>query len=145
MSTTGAMAIFVKTPGLSPVKTRLGRAVGPEKAKEFYCCCVAAAEATAVQASVRATLDAYWAVAEEEALTNAMWSRFRVTPQGSGALGDRLARVYTTLLDGYPFVLLLGADAPLLSAELIPEAAEALRRNDATYVISRSADGGYSL
>jgi uncharacterized protein len=145
MSGSGAMAIFVKTPGLSPVKTRLAVEIGTEEARTFYLACVAAAEAVALRASVDSALDAYWAVAEEEALANAMWSRFRVTPQGKGDLGDRLARVYTTLLDEYPFVLLLGADAPLLSAELIAEAAEALRRNDVTYVISRSADGGYSL
>jgi glycosyltransferase A (GT-A) superfamily protein (DUF2064 family) len=30
------LAVFVKTPGLSPIKTRLAASVGEQKALEFY-------------------------------------------------------------------------------------------------------------
>jgi len=36
------LAIFAKTPGLSPVKTRLAASIGDEKACEFYQYSVAA-------------------------------------------------------------------------------------------------------
>ncbi len=41
-----AIAIFVKTPGLSPVKTRLAATIGEEKAKEFYLLSLKAVEKT---------------------------------------------------------------------------------------------------
>ena len=31
-----AIAIFVKTPGISPIKTRLAASIGQQKAEDFY-------------------------------------------------------------------------------------------------------------
>ena len=67
MTPPGALAIFVKTPELSAVKTRLAAEIGREEAIAFYRSCVGAIEAVAAEASRRSPLDVYWAVAEEPA------------------------------------------------------------------------------
>ncbi len=146
MNQLGAIAVFVKTIGRSPVKTRLAAAIGPGGATEFYRRCVAATHAVVERACFSAPLEPYWAVAEAEAIHDPTWSSFSTIPQGEGTLGDRLDRVYRTLLRRHPFVILIGADAPLLSTELIASAAMAMTASAGpTFAISRSSDGGYSL
>ncbi len=53
-----AIAIFVKTPGVSPLKTRLAASLGQEKALHFYKlslkCIISTLEETAI--------NPYWAV-----------------------------------------------------------------------------------
>jgi glycosyltransferase A (GT-A) superfamily protein (DUF2064 family) len=142
----GAIAVFVKTIGRSPVKTRLAAAIGPDRATEFYRRCVAATHAVVQQARLSALLAPYWAVAEAEAIHDPTWSSFSTIRQGDGALGDRLDHVYRTLLQRHPYVILLGADSPLMSAEVIALAAQMMTTaSRAPFAISRSGDGGYSL
>jgi len=66
MKQKNAIAVFVKTPGLSPVKTRLAEGIGENRALEFYDlaleCVMKLGEA--VDAA------SYWAVAEEEAVVS---------------------------------------------------------------------------
>jgi hypothetical protein len=79
------IAIFVKTPGLSPVKTRLAAAIGEKRALEFYRLAI-----EAVREVVSASgLQACWAVAEE----TADWTGFPVIFQGEGALGTIMSTV----------------------------------------------------
>jgi hypothetical protein len=137
-----AVAVFVKTPGRSPIKTRLAAAVGKANAEWFYRLCVAAAEAV----SRSSGLIPYWAVAEESGLADPIWTSFDRVPQGPGELGERLDRVYRTLLGRHSAVLLIGADAPLLTYELLDVAAAAVQGTaPAPFALSRSIDGGYAL
>lgn len=143
---TGALAIWVKTPGLSPVKTRLAAAVGTAAAEEFY-----RLSAQAVGAVVRQALRAspellapYWAVAEEAALTYPAWSDFPTVYQGEGDLGARLSHVYDTLLERHPWVIFIGADAPQITVELLAEAAQ-LVSETGDFVLGPADDGGYYL
>ena len=53
-----ALAIFVKTPSLSPVKTRLAQSIGEDKAIAFYMLCLEAIKETAKQIDA----DVVWAV-----------------------------------------------------------------------------------
>lgn len=145
MTTPGAIAIFVKTPELSPVKTRLAAEVGVAEAEAFYRLCVAATKAVVRRAAERVDLVAYWAVAEPDAVDHPLWTSFSRTYQGTGGLGHRLDRVYRTLLDRHPFVLLVGADAPLLSPDVVRRAVEVVQSERAAFAISRSSDGGYAL
>jgi uncharacterized protein len=142
----GAIAVFVKTIGVSAVKTRLAAAIGREKAAEFYRLSLIAIHATVRQACEMLPLDAYWSVAEAAALRDECWKSFATISQGDGDLGDRLDRVYETLLRTHPFAILIGADAPMLSAEVLTLAVTAMSDpSGPEFAISRSFDGGYSL
>ncbi len=131
-----ALAIFVKTPGLSPLKTRLAAGIGPERAAAFYRLAVQAV------ADVVGEVDGlvpYWAVAEDR--VEPIWSGFPVIFQGEGGLGARLDHVYAELLSRHGRVLLIGADAPQLQAGLLREAAT----SPTPFVMGRAVDGGFWL
>ena len=134
-----AIAIFVKTPSLSPVKTRLAAGIGSESAQEFY-----RMSLDAVKETVKAVKAiAYWAVAEEKGLTDPLWLGFPALYTGEGGLGERQHYIYQTLLDNYGRVLLIGADAPQISKDTLEQAEIALDTND--FVIGPARDGGYYL
>lgn len=133
-----AVAVFVKTPALSPVKTRLAAAIGPEAALALYrasidCVCAA------VDASA---LSPYWAVAEAGGATH--WSEWPVLLQPEGDLGARMRGVYQQLIQRHPAVLLVGADVPALSADLLGAAAAGLQ-GAGRRVIAPARDGGFVL
>jgi glycosyltransferase A (GT-A) superfamily protein (DUF2064 family) len=129
---TPAVAIFVKTPGLSPVKTRLAAGgMGAEAATEFHRLSVAG-----VARACGDDVAPYWAVAEREALAPPAWRGFPAIWQGEGGLGARLDRIYATLLQRHGRVLLIGADAP----QITPDLRDALRAlPDATWEQRRLA------
>jgi uncharacterized protein len=142
-----AIAVFVKTPGLSAIKTRLAKDIGKHAALEFYI------------SSLSQTLDllnnfkgagvcdvtAYWAVAEAQAMGHIMWKSLpNVLQQGEG-LGERMAHVYNHLLTGAEAVMLLGADCPHLPVEYLKTAAKVLFDGPEEHVLGPAADGGFYL
>lgn len=138
-----AVAIFVKTPGLSPVKTRLARGIGSAHATEFHS--RAAAAVGAVARAAAPDLAPYWAVAEQDALAHPAWSAFATLWQGDGDLGTRLDRVYSELLERHGSVLLIGADAPQVTPALLRHAARTVRDAEPPYAIGPATDGGFWL
>lgn len=146
----GAIAIFVKTPGLSPIKTRLGRVIGTSAAEEFYALSVEATQEVCTEAMRRASsvsldLTAYWAVAEPTDAFHHVWHQFGNIFQGNGGLGERLARVYSELLRKHDFVILIGADCPQMPWQYLIEAASILRDVENRFVIGPAKDGGFYL
>lgn len=143
---TTAVAIFVKTPGYSPVKTRLAKAIGAEAAVKFHCFAAAAVSEVVISEHDRdGTLQPFWAVAECDAMDVPLW---RVLPrlwQGNGGLGDRLDRVYAMLQTAYERVLLIGADTPQVTPELLRQAGTALDDPATSFVIGDAEDGGFWL
>jgi len=140
--TTG-LAIFVKTPGLSPVKTRLGAEIGRDEAVTFHR--MAAAAVAGVARAAGPALAPAWAVAEAEALGHPAWSGLPTIGQGEGGLGERMGRVYAALLARHGSVLLVGADSPQMSPALLRQAARAVTAGSAPYTIGPSEDGGFWL
>ncbi|HET7558267.1 MAG TPA: DUF2064 domain-containing protein [Rhodanobacteraceae bacterium] len=138
-----ALAIFVKTPGHSPIKTRLAVSIGAPAAVEFHR--LSAAAVAEVAGSADVDLQAYWAVAENAALEDPPWRDLPRLWQGEGSLGERLNHVYTTLLARHERVLLVGADAPQLTRELLLQACEALHDPATPWVIGEARDGGFWL
>ena len=135
-----AIAIFVKTPGLTPLKTRLAASIGPQRAEEFYSLSLKAIETT-LQAT---QTTAYWAVTEKEGLDNPLWQNFtRLYSGGEKNLGACQYYIYETLLKTHEKVILIGADAPQISPEIITQATDALDRHD--FTIGPARDGGYYL
>ncbi|TAN08246.1 MAG: glycosyltransferase [Rhodanobacteraceae bacterium] len=140
---TTALAIFVKTPGHSPVKTRLAASIGAQAAIEFHR--LSARAVAEVAQSAGAGLQPCWAIAEKAALDDPLWRGLPRLWQGEGGLGARLHRVYTTLLARHERVLLVGADAPQLTLGLLLRACDVLNRPATPWVIGNARDGGFWL
>lgn len=138
----GAVAVWVKTPGLSPVKTRLAASIGAAAAEQFYRLSVEAVRGV-VRAAVERScggLVPYWAVAEADAEG---WPEFGTVRQGEGGLGERLAHVYDALLERHRYVVFLGADSPQLTPEPILRAAGIASAG--RFAIGPADDGGFYL
>ena len=138
-----ALAIFVKTPGFSPVKTRLAVALGTVAATQFHQ--LAAAATAAVVRVSQPHLTPYWAVAEVDPAAGAAWSGFAQLWQGEGDLGERLHRVYAQLQARHGRALLIGADAPQLTPAVLRGALAVLDDADTPFVLGEAADGGFWL
>ena len=146
-----AIAVFVKTPGLSPVKTRLAATLGRVQANAFFQLAKAANEAVLAQAvhhfaAQAMELSCYWAVGEQQGLVHPLWqSRFmQRLHTGEGGLGERMHYVYNTLLQTHDAVLLVGIDSPQNSVGHLLDAADYLRQPN-TLVIGPARDGGFYL
>lgn len=121
------------------MKTRLGAGIGMAAAANWF-----RAQSSALIR--RLSRDARWrtvlAVAPDLAVNSSAWppdaGRW---PQGSGNLGDRMARALRRFGPGP--VIIIGADIPGIEPHHIAEAVSALRAHDA--VFGPAPDGGYWL
>jgi rSAM/selenodomain-associated transferase 1 len=139
LNRSAAIAIFVKTPGLSPVKTRLAKTLGSVAAESAYRLSVKAIEQTVKTVDA----DSYFAVAEQAGLKNSLWQGLECLQTGPGCLGQRQHHIYQTLLRRYQQVILIGSDSPQLTAIRLQQAIEALKTEQ--FVMGPARDGGYYL
>ncbi|WP_343225578.1 TIGR04282 family arsenosugar biosynthesis glycosyltransferase [Novilysobacter antarcticus] len=142
----GALAIFVKTPGRSALKTRLAGGTGDAYAQRWYALAADAVASVATRAREDFGITAYWAVAEAGAESE--WTGLPTIAQGEGDLGTRMARVHAELVERHGFAVLIGADAPQLTATLIGQAADWLAAPGATeprLSLGPASDGGFWL
>ncbi len=138
------IAIFVKTPGHSPLKTRLAVGIGRDAAQQFHLLAAGAVAAVARQAQRdMPLLTTQWAVAETTALGDPAWASLPRIEQGEGDLGARMRHVTEHLLARFDAALLLGADTPQVTAADIVDGANALASHQ--HVIGPSVDGGFWL
>lgn len=137
------LAIMVKTPAFSPIKTRLARTMGVARAEEIYLKCVERIRAVVLQASRELSLEPYWAVAEKDALTHPLWTDLPTFFQGEGGLGLRLHRVYEALMQRHRFAILIGADSPELDVTHLTQTVCALKGGRS--VVGPARDGGFYL
>ena len=138
------LAIFVKTPGHSPLKTRLAQAIGRDAAEAFHRHAAAAVADVVIRAQASMPgLVAYWAVAEADALDAPIWHDLPRIAQGDGDLGARMRTVCETLRERHGCAVLIGADAPQLRADDVLAACIALDTHD--HAIGLSEDGGFWL
>ncbi|MGI9298733.1 MAG: TIGR04282 family arsenosugar biosynthesis glycosyltransferase [Gammaproteobacteria bacterium] len=137
----GGLAVFVKTPELSPVKTRLAADIGAAAALRVYEMMLAAA-AEMMRRTRDSGVSVYWAVGERDGLVHPRWREFPAVFTGEGDLGARLHQIYSLLRWRHGRAALAGADCPGLSAETVISAL-ALARDD--IVVGPAADGGFYL
>lgn len=137
-----AIVCMVKTPGFSPVKTRLSQDIGSAKAEEFFVLAVKAIEQTLREAQ-RAGYHIYWSVAEQYALDHPMWARYQTIWQGSGELGDRLFHTQDQLLGCYDDIFFIGGDSPQICIGDFLDASRLLKQNE--FVLAPTEDGGFWL
>ncbi len=137
------IAIFVKTPGVSPVKSRLAESIGERAAVDWYRRAAAAVASVASLACDSNAAAAYWAVAETDGLD--AWPDLPTRLQGEGGLGERMARVHSDLVRRHGAALLLGADAPQITAEDLAAALGWLDCKAPRMVLGPARDGGFWL
>lgn len=146
MNDTTGLAVFVKTPGLSPVKTRLAASIGQAAAEEFYRRSLAAIECCMSDLKASGLAHPYWAVTEEDALSHPMWHYHSTVAQGKGCLGDRLARVLKGLSQRHRNVIAIGGDSPQISVATLRGAIQQLNQfATPAHVVGRCHDGGFYL
>tara|TARA_R110002095_G_scaffold103660_4_gene90876 strand:+ start:1172 stop:1873 length:702 start_codon:yes stop_codon:yes gene_type:complete len=143
----GAIAVFVKTPGYSSLKTRLAASIGQTAAERFHLLSAKAVEAVVQSVAKQNPVTPYWAVAEAAALSEPVWQQFSSLDQGTGDLGTRLAHVQQVLFERHAYVIFLGADTPQLPAAYLNRAVELLSRftDRPQFVIGPASDGGFYL
>jgi rSAM/selenodomain-associated transferase 1 len=136
--------IFAKAPLAGFAKTRLipalGKAGAAELAKKMLLHTLQAAIAAdigSVELCVTPSIqDIAWNDVE-------LPDGINITEQGSGDLGERMARATQRNIEQGEAVLLIGTDCVEMSEELLRNAVSDLREHDA--VIHCTADGGYAL
>ncbi len=141
----GAIAVMVKTPGLSAVKTRLEAKLDKEIAEEFHLASARSVAEVLQQYARQADIQAYYAVAEEAALNHYYWQDLPTLWQGEGGLGARMAHVYQMLLEKHDFVILVGADIPQMTTTEFVDAESWLTSEQPRFAFGPSVDGGFWL
>lgn len=140
-----AIATFVKTPGISPVKTRLAATIGQANAEEFYNRSLLAIESTLLKLrELDSSFVPYWSIAEESALTNERWCNLPVIAQGNGDLGSRLAYVFSELFRTHEKVIFIGGDSPQLQPDIFLDAAASFTAGK-DFCLGGTSDGGYYI
>lgn len=139
------IGIFVKTPSLSPVKTRLWPGLGRECSEALYLISAEAVASVAEVAQRYAGLQPYWAVAEVAALHSDAWIDLPHLSQGNGSLGQRMAHVYRKLRLRHHSAVLIGADTPQLVPGALQRAAQWLSSSEPRLAIGLAQDGGFWL
>lgn len=141
----GAIAIFVKTPGYSAVKTRLAEGIGEQAAREWYELAAHTVAAVARQAATEHGAEVYWAVAEDAARAHDVWWDLPNLAQGEGGLGARMGRVHAELVARHEAGVLLGADTPQLAVAHLIRALHWCEDALPRHALGPAHDGGFWL
>ena len=140
------VCLFVKSPRLGEVKTRLARDVGAARATAIYRALVEH-QAEEIPVDWRVTVYFTPSNAGEDMktwLAPQLQNGTRFVPQCDGDLGRRLVTAVRRELDnGSERVYLIGGDCPALSRDYFEEADRAL--SDKDIVLGPAQDGGYVL
>ena len=140
-----AVAIFAKTIGLSPVKTRLAKTIGQAQAEAFYQLSIAATEALIKSVQARYNLIPVWALGEADALDLPQWQTFARRWTGPGDLGQRLHHIYQGLQQTYTRVVLMGTDSPHLQPDALIAVLDQLADNPEACITIPAIDGGFCV
>lgn len=150
MSHSIAVAVFVKTPGVSPLKTRLAKGVGREVAENFYskatrALCGVLEGFRKLAEPMGFEVKPYWAIAESDQAGHDLWKNWQSIWQGEGDLGQKLHCVYSDLLRNHDSVVLLGADTPQVTASGLLAMVEKYEGSSEDIIIGPAKDGGFYL
>lgn len=136
------VVVFAKAPVPGQAKTRLIPLLGEAGAADLAAGMLASTIAEAIAADLEVELCAT-PPPHAPAWKPFLPANISVTDQGSGDLGERLARAAARVIGAGKDVLLVGTDCPALDAGRLNDAAAQLRTHDA--VIHPAEDGGYVL
>jgi uncharacterized protein len=147
-----AIAIFVKTPGLSPLKTRLCASLKHQRpnaeawVKDFY---LQAAQSVA-EAALQTGAPVYWALAEVKGSGFHAWQSLPQVLQiekseASTAIGlaQRMHHVMAQLIARHGAGVLLGADTPQVDGRELQAMARYLSATEPRQLLGPATDGGF--
>lgn len=138
------LAVFVRTPKLGEVKTRLAAVLGPEKALGLYRAFVEDTLELCVNLQSSRTLEVVlWTTGSADPIVET-WAERLTAPtrrQPDGDLGRRITDALRAGLVDHEAVVLLGSDAPTLPAGLVANLIDELARAD--MALGPTSDGGY--
>jgi|GEM_PF-5042412 len=126
--------IFTKTPGISPVMTRLG--ISQEKAN---------ATQTLLIKLIKENLSSQqvsWAIAEQRANAHPLWKGESLILQEGETFGERLVSIIEKAQSKFKSFIISSSDYPLLNCNVIQESRTLLSKND--YVFTPAQDGGFT-
>ena len=133
------LVVLAKTPGLSPLKTRLAGKLGIEKTLEFYSLCKSCLQ----RLSLPDTYSTYLATGEKEGSEDPFWSNFSTFHAEGRSLAEKQSFIFDKLFPTHNSVVLIGMDIPQIEPKLIEKAFLNLERND--FVLGPTRDGGFYL
>ncbi len=141
------LAIFAKTVGLSPVKTRLAAEIGVAQAEAFYGLSKACTEAVvrAVQRRKPESVFPVWALAEEAGPSRVGPETFPAVWTGAGGLGERLASMGEMLHAEHEAAIVMGTDSPQLTPQQLAGAVDRVMARRQGAVAGPAKDGGFYL
>ncbi len=144
MDTSACIIVYAKAPVPGQVKTRLAPGLDAESAALLHAALVERAIETA-QSCDAAGVALCCAPDAGHAFFATCADDFDVdlTEQGEGDLGERMLRTLRHALEAYDAAIIIGADAPSITARHLRDAAKALASSDV--VLSPAEDGGYVL
>ena len=145
-----ALAIFVKTPGLSKIKTRLEAGFGKSNTETFYEYAVKATADYVMSIKKdlvkdQIELTPYWAVAEEQGMQDSRWNSFQKISQGHGELGQRLHHISQGLNPLHDVIIFMGVDSPHVDVGLIGSMIRDFILSEQNFLIAPARDGGFYL
>lgn len=135
-----ALIIFYRNPELGKVKTRLAATLGDKRALDIYL--KLSSHTLKIAEKVNAKKIVYYSQSVEQ---NGLWSEnFLKEIQQGNDLGERMMHAFRKCFEvGYKGVCIIGTDCFELDENVIAQAFNALKENDA--VIGPAKDGGYYL
>lgn len=141
------LVIMAKAPRAGLVKTRLIPALGAQGAADLAWAMLQRTVRTA-QACLGQSIHSVQLCASPVP-SDAAWQAYSLPAgmhwgeQGTGDLGQRMARAAQAALEASEAVLLIGTDVPDLTPTLLQQAASALQTHDVSLLPTH--DGGYAL
>ena len=148
MTSTVAVAIICKTPIAGRSKTRLSPPLRPEECAALSACFIRDLSQTIQSLAEEGDVSGYAVytpLGSEASLRQLLPSRFALTLQGEGDLGDRLLKGTVDLLAaGHTGAILVNSDSPTLPKAILRRAVGTVRRGD-NVTLSPALDGGYTL
>jgi rSAM/selenodomain-associated transferase 1 len=144
-----ALVIMAKMPAPGQVKTRLIPALDAEGAALLAHQLLVHTLSTVAQTTTFAHIELCMAPAGDDTrlqrleLEPEMQTKLKVTAQGDGDLGARMQGAFERLQQNHEAVMMIGTDAPDITASLLDRAAKDISRYDAIFI--PACDGGYTL
>lgn len=136
-----ALVVMVKNPVIGQVKTRLAATTGDDKALKIYQHLLKHTAETTLQVEVVRYVF-YSNVIERNDLFED--NHFKKYVQCGGDLGERMEYGFSIpFKNEYKQVVMIGADCPDITPDIILQAFKALETSD--FVIGPASDGGYYL
>ena len=138
-----AIIVLIKSPDRVLVKSRLAESIGDDRARILYRYFVE--DLLDILAGQDVHLRIYFQPPDaKEDIARWLGNRYDLFPQRGEDLGERMREAFEeTFQQGYRSALLIGSDAPDLTAPIFQEGFGALFTHDA--VLGPSMDGGYYL